>query len=335
MTKHNFLRLACLLTGDDYKLVTQDTPESRKKIILLAEAMLLPTTLWFICGWLFSSMILGLQLGIALLIGLIAAYIVLKVERVIALSHRSKSFLIMRAILAICLALFGSITMDEVIFHEDIERRMVELQRHEAEQSMQRVRVDSEIELASLASLRDKRYDDWQRALKAANDEADGSGGSGKKGVDAITRQKMLAADRLEEVYHEAQNQVDQHKAEMQARMDRTQAEIINQATSGGLLYRFNVLLDMIKENPPMLLVMIVFSVFMFIIELLVVMVKMQKKQSHYEMKLETMDLIGKERMRKTMERDQQVYNPSSRLPQVRDAMKGLHQNERGFHLFN
>jgi hypothetical protein len=48
------LKIACFLTGDNFQLVSIDTPASKKKITAMALAMILPITIWLSSSFLLA-----------------------------------------------------------------------------------------------------------------------------------------------------------------------------------------------------------------------------------------------------------------------------------------
>ena len=60
------LKTACFFTGDNYTLVAVDTPASKKKIVAMALAMMVPVLIWVFNGFMLSFQVLNTGLGWAL-----------------------------------------------------------------------------------------------------------------------------------------------------------------------------------------------------------------------------------------------------------------------------
>lgn len=75
------LKTACNLTGDNYPLVANDTPASKKKITAMALAMMVPVMIWVFNGFMLSWQVLETGLGWAVLTGVACGIIVFFVEK--------------------------------------------------------------------------------------------------------------------------------------------------------------------------------------------------------------------------------------------------------------
>ena len=67
------LKLFCLITGDNYQMVMNETPNSRKKVSVMATVLFIPVILWFINGYFLVDEILEGSFYNALLAGAIMA----------------------------------------------------------------------------------------------------------------------------------------------------------------------------------------------------------------------------------------------------------------------
>ncbi len=52
------LKFYCFITGDDYKLLMTDTPESKKKVSALATVIFIPVIIWIVTGYLMVETVL-------------------------------------------------------------------------------------------------------------------------------------------------------------------------------------------------------------------------------------------------------------------------------------
>jgi hypothetical protein len=288
------LRIFCKITGDDYEMLKSDTPESRKKVSALATIVFVPVIIWFVIGYMFAQRSLNLTTHQALLTATMMALLIFLLERTIIMANGGITIALFRFTLGLVIALLGSVLIDEIIFHDDIEKQLAESgkARVAADWNPEIERVKADVKTKELA---------WTAALKEANDEADGTGGSGRRGVDGISRQKLAVADKLESDYNQSKNEL--LKTQIMA-----QQKIDNSNTEAGLLTRINALFILIKTDGIMMAVYVLFTLFLFSMEFLVVLMKMFWKKTNYEMKLELIETIGKRRMEQMMQNPDEYH---------------------------
>ena len=118
------LKLSCAITGDDFQMVSKDTPISKKKICLMAMCLFVPVLLWFLNGYLLVTHVLAGSVGIGLLTGFVTALLILIIERSVIMSQGGGWIAGFRLTLGVLIAILGSISLDEVIFKSDIDHQV-------------------------------------------------------------------------------------------------------------------------------------------------------------------------------------------------------------------
>lgn len=124
MTNKNWwLRFGCFLTGYNYQLVTGSSEVAVKSVKRNTSALLIVCILWAFIGYTFASRYLKCNVLPSLVGALVMCVVVVQIERQIILATRPDRMLyIFRSVIAVVMALLGSIIMDQIIFKEDIER---------------------------------------------------------------------------------------------------------------------------------------------------------------------------------------------------------------------
>src|SRR5689334_14378966 len=171
------LKLCCLLTGEDFKMVNCDTPASKRKITLLATCMIVPVLLWFANTELLVSQVLMEPPFVAVMSATVASLIVFLIERAVILSNGSKLIFWFRVLLGFVVALLGSISMDEVTFKSDIDQQVTINKEATVREALRTILDDSKHDLRDLkADVASKRqaWEDWES--KASNN-AEGRNG--------------------------------------------------------------------------------------------------------------------------------------------------------------
>ena len=123
-----WLRLGCFLTGWNSKILTQCSEASYKHLKKYTAALLILMILWGFTGFCFAQRYVHAPLWGCVLSSLIFITIIVQIERQIILTvGNNKVGVIFRLFIAIIMAFLGSAILDQVIFGEDIKRKMVEI----------------------------------------------------------------------------------------------------------------------------------------------------------------------------------------------------------------
>ncbi len=316
------LKIFCKITGDDYNILATETPESRKKVIAQGTVIFIPVIIWFIIGYLVSTKIMELNSGTGLLISSILALLIFILERTIIMAHGSKIINLFRVILGIVIAALGAIFLDEIIFAADIEHQIHKMQTENHETSSARVKDEYSYRIESSETNVNKLYTNWQSALNEAISEADGTGGSGQRGISNITNLKKDIADEMKNDYEIALAEYKLLIADQEAALQALSQENDNQNYKG-ILIRVKALFQLVFSDWVMALIYGLFTLFLFSMEFLVVLIKTGWQKTNYERRLEMIEEIGKRRMEMMM--DQQSRLLANQFnPEFQNAKKHL-----------
>lgn len=125
---NTWLRLGCFLTGWNSKILVQCSEASYKHLKKYTAALLILMILWGFTGFCFAQRYVHAPLWGCILSSLIFITIIVQIERQIILTvGTSKVGFAFRLFIAIIMAVLGSAILDQVIFGEDIKRKMVEI----------------------------------------------------------------------------------------------------------------------------------------------------------------------------------------------------------------
>ena len=138
-----WLKLGCFLTGWNKSILSQCSEASHKHLKKYTSALLILIVLWGFTGFCFAQRYVHAPLWGCILSAFIFVIIVIQIERQIILTvGNNKLGAFFRLFIAIIMALLGSSILDQVIFGEDIKRKMVEItDRQVAEQLPMRLNV--------------------------------------------------------------------------------------------------------------------------------------------------------------------------------------------------
>lgn len=326
------MKFFCRVTGDDYKMLVNETPESRKKVAAMATVVFVPVIIWFVIGYLMSTQIMGLTAPYGLLVAFVLGFLIFLLERTIIMANGSGFISWFRVILGIVIALLGAIFLDEIIFHDDIDRQLKEMQRIDNQRLVEGLDAQYADQIALSRQNVDQLYRDWQDAVDEARREADGTGGSGQRGVDGIARLKLEAANNLKTEYDRALASHDL----LTARIEDMKETIRNnhEVANDGLLIRIKALFTLVFSDWVMALIYVLFTLFLFSMEFLVVMIKMAWPKTNYERKIEMIEEIGRKRIEMLIATDARHFDPSRMQPGLDGIRKSL-QNVNGVSMFS
>ncbi|NJO70316.1 MAG: DUF4407 domain-containing protein [Bacteroidetes bacterium] len=124
--KDLWLKLGCFLSGYNYFLLKNSSEASAKAVRKLLSALLIISILWGFIGFTFASRYLHVGTMGAAIISLVMIIIVIQIERQIILTTRKNKLAgLFRVIIAIVMAIVGSVIIDQILFKDDIETERI------------------------------------------------------------------------------------------------------------------------------------------------------------------------------------------------------------------
>jgi len=319
------LKIFSTLIGENPKYVAQFSPTGKRKVVLYASAMLVPVALWFVNGFLMVHEILEGSLSEALLTGTFIAGLIFIIERCIIMSNGSKVIMRFRIFMGFIIALLGAICLDEMLFKNDIELKLAEYKSKAMEKGSEDASVDAEERILILSAEVDIKRTNWMEAQTLAAGECDGTSGSRIAKRGPICEMKMEIAKELKTDYDRALLVL----TSLQLTRDsvRTQAQLTaGQAFNDkGLLIRMQALFDLIWHEPIILGVYILFTLLIFCLEFLVILIKVYSKDSPDEELEKIRNQAMKVKVATLLERTDQYRSPQelmNRMQRTQEVIK-------------
>lgn len=120
--KNPWVKFGCILIGYNYSIIKNCSEISVKTVKRYTSALLIICLLWAFIGYSFTNRYLTGN-TITSIIGAIAfVFLIIQIERQIILSiNPSRWLYLTRAIIAVTMAIIGSVIIDQIIFQQDIE----------------------------------------------------------------------------------------------------------------------------------------------------------------------------------------------------------------------
>lgn len=123
-----YTKFGCFLTGWNFNILESCTESSKKQLKKYTSALIIIIILWGLIGFLFSERYVKTPFWGSVLSGIVMIIIVLQIERQIILTVGNLGLLrAFRFLIAIIMAIIGSAIIDQIIFKDDIDKKMVEI----------------------------------------------------------------------------------------------------------------------------------------------------------------------------------------------------------------
>lgn len=321
------LKLFCFLTGDNYTLVSNETPASHKKIMVLGSVMLVPTLMWMVIGYGLSRSFFETGLIVSAIIVLAAAGIIFILERAIVMSGRSVWIAVFRIIIGLVIAILGAIFLDEMIFAKDIEQQQFQERTAVIQSEAGKINASYEPEIQRQQLAVEKLRASWMAVAEEARKEADGTGGSGQRGISGITRLKQNQAVAMKAELEKNEQQLLALVTMRDLALSGKTDEINTNLHGKSILFRVKSLYNLVRKDGVALFMYIVFSVFLFALEFIVIVMKHALPKTNYERRLEAMEVIGNRRIQRIIEISDRSFDPGERNPAVLALNRELDQD--------
>lgn len=127
-----WIKLGCFLTGYNYKIVKNCSEASAKHIKKVTSALIIIMIIWGFIGYTFSSIYLcqndeESSTLFSVCAAIVMIVIILQIERQIILNIGiNNKIVVFRTIIAVIMAILGSVIIDQIIFKVDIENKKQE-----------------------------------------------------------------------------------------------------------------------------------------------------------------------------------------------------------------
>jgi hypothetical protein len=268
------LKFWCVLIGKDYDNVLTYRKSSQEKIILFGSMLLIPVTLWALNGYMMSREIFGMgiigSLGTAIILG----FIIYLIERSIILAQSNPTINRLRVILGLIVAILGSLTMDEVIFKNDIDNMMqtykVEGVDNETAKwdSLYVERIDSVARIVNFKSgVYKQRSDEY--AL-----ELEGKANSGQGGDGPLAKRKEILMNRSYDDLVRDQEVLKGLEVEYRTNREFSKKDARESFNDKGLLMRMRAMFRLIFSDWVSFIVFLLYFLLVLIMETLVIFMK-------------------------------------------------------------
>lgn len=284
--------LAYWILGDSPENLKNHTPHSRKKIQALASAIIIPTVLWFVTGFLAATTMMKLAPAWGVLIGTVCAFIIYSIDRSIAIINGRWGLVLVRICLGTAIAFIGSIMIDSAFLSGDIDYYMDQKLAQKSAGVIQRIESKNAISLERQKELVAQRYQGLQLATSNYNNELDGTGGTKKygRGEVALAKSKILSDARIEYTFQ--MQKLKEMETGYKGEERSAEGLVLKNHGKNSIITRINAMHEYVFSNPSAKTFYIVLTILCFLLEMSVVIIKLFSKKSSYELEQERIEEI-------------------------------------------
>jgi hypothetical protein len=317
-------KIAYLITGDDPAHLQKHTPYSRKKIQVLGWTLLLPAFLWFMTGTLLAQNLLDMGWGQSLLAGFIMGGLAFVMDRSIVMIEGNWLLYFFRFLLAVIVSILGSAMLDTVLFSNDIDYYMQQQLTVKADRVYADALAAAKPEIEAQRTNTQQAYLDWQARETIFQKEADGSGGSGRKGIERIAEAKRLQANVAYQEYLRLHRQFSVLDKMSKVTAQQRKDAVLRQDGKNAILVKFESLHAYLRDHGfAQILYWLVFGA-MFFMEILVLLVKVFSRKSSYEIEVERLEKLRELHTRRLLDYHEDDTREQKRLGVKGQAAKAL-----------
>jgi len=124
--RNRWIRFGCFLTGFNYGVISACSELSTKRVIKYTSALLIVCLLWSFIGFGFTNRYLKGEWYTNVTASLIMVFLVIQIERQIILSSKDNRLLhLSRLVIALAMALIGTVIIDQILFKDDIAKKQL------------------------------------------------------------------------------------------------------------------------------------------------------------------------------------------------------------------
>ncbi len=298
-------KLGCLLTGWNYKILESCTESSRKQLKKYTSAILILIILWAFIGYSFAERYVQAPWWGCLITAIIFVIIIIQIERQIILTvGKNPTLATFRLVIAIIMAIIGSAILDQIIFKDDIEKKMIEIvDKQVNEQLPNRLLVidsklqEIQIEVDSLDKKNIELYSEINKrptlntvSTSTTYLKVQQPDGSFKTEPQHSFSSNPIANPKIKEADINSQHLEGLRKLQEDYTKRKMDAENLlrNELKSKqGFLEELNAVIEILKESPVALFFYLILFGFLMSLELFVVASKFGDKKCDYDLVIE------------------------------------------------
>lgn len=300
-----WLKLGCFLTEYNYNLIKNSSEASAKAVKKYLSALIIISILWGFIGFSFAQRYLHTGTFASFIVAFVMVVIVIQIERQIILTTgRNRMAQIFRSIIAVVMAIVGSIIIDQIIFKEDLETEKISSIQEKVNKVLATKTAQLDLEIASIDTLIFKKEEERRLLIdeitkhpfvkgttaEKKNHIVKVSNASGNQRDSVITRTDFTITDVINP------------KSSMLPTVDKQIADLLLQKTEKqksrinirdnlekeykektGFLDELKTLISILTSHPIAIIVWILIFIFFLSLEIFVLVIKFGDIKNDYD----------------------------------------------------
>jgi hypothetical protein len=303
--KNWWIKFGCLLTGWNYNILQSCTEASYKQLKKYTSAILILIILWAFVGYSFADRYIQTSVWGSVAIAVIFVLIIIQIERQIILNvGHNKIASIFRMVIAVIMAILGSTILDQIIFKDDIEKKMIEIvDRQVKDQLPARLSVingklaELQVEIDSLDHRNIDLYQQISKnpTINTVTTIVTSVPISNEDGTITNKNQRTvsnnpIANPKIKEADLNNNNLIllrNQYEEYSQRKLKAEESLRVELKSKKGFLEELNAMLEILKESTVALIFYVILLAFLTSLELFVLLSKADKNRSDYDLVME------------------------------------------------
>ncbi len=300
-----WLKTGCFLTGYNYVIIKNSSEASAKSVKKYLSALLIVCIIWGFIGYVFSQRYIHARPWGAALVSFVMVIIVIQIERQIILTTgKSNWALFFRSLIAVVMAIVGSVIIDQIIFKEDVEKLKISRIQEEVNSILSSKTALLDNEIGALDSLINKKERERVDLIDEVTRKpfVKGSTSERKSHIIKVTDKRGNAHDSIvtrtdltltdvanpkvaliattdQQIADLRLQKADKQKARISIRQD-LETEL---KARTGFLDELKLLISILTSNTIALIVWILIFIFFLALELFVLVIKFGDAKNDYE----------------------------------------------------
>ncbi|RFZ84528.1 DUF4407 domain-containing protein [Mucilaginibacter terrenus] len=304
-----WIKFGCFLTGYNFNIINVSSEVSAKAVKRYTSAMLIVCILWSFIGFVFTQRYLKTGFVGAIFGAIVLCVIIIQVERQIILAVKKDwKMYAFRSLIALTMAIIGSVIIDQIIFKEDIEQKQLYLLDSKVNQILPNKQAELKKQIAQLDTIINAKESERKKIVEdislhptikniTTQTQSIPVSNTVKDSLNtAITNTKIVKANSITvnsinnpkiELLTPLNKQIEQLRAskslkdnQLLALRPSLEKEIQSKV---GFLDELNVMFLLITGSGVALFVWLLWLIFLLCIELFIMMSKIGEEQNDYD----------------------------------------------------
>lgn len=305
----NTLQLATTVLGENHSVLQRSSVKAQQKVKGLFGILLIPALLWGLGGFGVAYSLMDCGVLTAILTGIISAWLILKVDLAfMQLNTNGKGWgsNVYRLTIVLIGCTINSLLVDSILFKQDYMQIAKRMHQSEVDSTYKKGNMELYAQLASKKGEYHNLSTSTQDARKDYVKEADGTGGSGERGLKAIALAKKAVYDQLTMQLDNLSEDIRQ----MEAMLSDKQLQSYEEEGEPGLFTKLEALVEHTFLSGKKLMIFIYLLMFGFVVmlEFSPIVFKSRMEETDYDIWKATDELNKKRNMQMEAERIRRMH---------------------------